>query len=325
MGQLDNQIGYAPEVTYGTRVAPTRFLEFNTESIERNQVNRASAGLRKGQQVARSDRQSQSMKGAGGSVSHDLAFTGFGLLLKQLFGKAPAITQPDAVSSPTVYEHVYTLGDGAGMSLTAQVGRPGTAGTVHPFDYLGLKVTQGTLGQELDAYAKLDLTVDAQDEKDDQTLATPSYAAAQNLLHDGMLSVTVDGTEFDPKSSSMSIDRALSLDRYFQRASTLKKEPIASGLKAVTGNLEGEFEDLTTFNKFKAGDIVPVVFSWVGDVIEDALRLELTITFAACRLEGPKPVTSGPGILAAPTPFTVLYNGTDEPVSALLRTTDSAV
>ena len=32
-----NQIGYAPEVTYGTRVAPTRFLDFTKESIKRVQ------------------------------------------------------------------------------------------------------------------------------------------------------------------------------------------------------------------------------------------------------------------------------------------------
>jgi hypothetical protein len=48
--QLDNQIGYVDEVTYGTRVVPTRFLEFNNESIERDQINRAVDGAAEGEQ-----------------------------------------------------------------------------------------------------------------------------------------------------------------------------------------------------------------------------------------------------------------------------------
>jgi hypothetical protein len=67
------------------------------------------------------------------------------------------------------------------------------------------------------------------------------------------------------------------------------------------------------------------VFDWVGPVIEDALSFELELTMAACKLQGPKPKTGGPGVLDADTPFEVLYNGTDEPITALLRTTDSAV
>lgn len=322
---FDNQIGYAEETVYGTRVVPTRFLEFNSESLQRNQTNRASAGLRKGTLVQRSDRQSQAMKGAAGSVSHDLAFTGLGMLLKHLFGKAPAIAQPDAVNSPTVYEHTYTLDDGAGLSLTCQIGRPGVDATVHPFDYLGTKVTQGSIQQAIDAYAQLNLDLDAQDEQTDQSLVAASYPATQKLLHDGLFSITVDGAAFEPRDSSLQIVRGLALDRFFLRASTLKKEPLQTTLAALTGNLEGEFDGLTTYTKFATGEIVPIVFSWVGDVIEDALTEELTITMAACRLEGPKPSTGGPGILAAPTPFTILNNGTDAPISALLRTTDEAV
>jgi hypothetical protein len=324
VSQLDNQIGYVDEVTYGTRVVPTRFLEFNSESLQRAQNNRASVGLRKGQKVARSDRQSQAMKGASGSVEHDLAFQGFGLLLKHLMGKAAVLSQPSVGTAPTAWKQLFTLGDGAGFALTTQVGRPGSAGTVHPWDYLGCKVASGSISQSLDDYARLALNLDAQNEKTDQTLATASYPATQTLLHDGMLTVTVNGTGFSSMDSSFTIDRQLNLSRYFQRSSTLKKEPLTQNLAVASGSLKGEFEDLTTAGLFQNGTIVAIVFDWVGAIIGGAVTYELKITLPACRLDGPKPATSGPGILDADTPFTVLYDGTNEPVTVEYVGTDTA-
>ena len=324
MSQLDNQLGISDEITYGTRVVPSYFTDFNNEAIARVQNNRTSAGLRKGQKVQRSDHQSQANKGANGVVQMDLAVEGSAKWLKYLFGKAPVVSQPSAIPDPTVYEMVFTLGDGAGMSFTSQVGRPGTAGAVKAFDYVGCKAADGTITTGLDAYTTLDVTVDAQAEDDTQTLVvSPTYPSAQNLLHDGILSITVNGTEFYAKSSSIKIDRLLDMARYFQRASTLKKEPLAAGVSPITGDLLGEFEDLTTADLFHNGTIVPIVFDWVGPVISNAFNRELKITLPACRLDGPKPVTKGPGILDADAPFTVLYDGTDEPITVLLRTTDA--
>jgi hypothetical protein len=322
MGQLDNQLGIADEVTYGTRVTPSVFLDFNNEGIQRQQNNRVSAGLRKGQKTQRSDHQSQALKGANGGLQLDLAAEGIAKLLKHIFGAAPTIV--NKAGTPPAYEMTYILGDGAGLSFTSQVGRPGTAGIVKPFDYTGCKIADATFSQALDAFALLDTTVDAQSEDDTQTLvAAPVYPTGQHLFHDGQLAITVNGTAFMSKSSSVKIDRNLALDRFFQRTSTLKKEPLVQGLAPVTGSLMGEFEDDTTFDLFRNGTIVPIVFDWVGPIIATTFAYELKLTMPACRLDGPKPVTKGPGILDADTPFTVLNDGTDEPITCLLRTTDA--
>ena len=312
---LDSQVGFAEESTYGTRVAPTRFLEFVSEGIARTENYRTSAGLRKGQKVQRSGNQSAINKGANGPLVMDLGLNGFSMILKHLFGKAPVITG----SGP--YLHTFTLGDGLGLSLTTQIGKPGSASpiVVQPHDFQGCKITDGTISQALDAYAQLQLGIDAQQDVTNQTLATASYPAAQELLHDGQLSITVNSTAFNPMSASFKIDRNLNLARYFTRSSTLKKEPLWQGLSPVSGNLDGEFEDFTTYGLFTGNTIVPIVFTWTG------ATGSLAVTMPACRLEGPKPVTSKPGILDAPTPFTVLYDGTNEPITAVYTTTDSAI
>lgn len=325
MTQLDNQVGYADETVYGTRVVPVRFLEFNNESIVRDQINRASAGLRKANKAARSDRQSQALKGAKGSIQHDLAFQGFGLLLKHCVGKAAVLSQPNVGSAPTAWKQTFTLGDGVGLSLTQQIGRPGVTGPViQPFDYTGVKVDSSTIGQGLDGYATLDMTLDAQKEDNLQTLATAAYPATQTLLDDSMLTVTVNGTGFFSKQSSVTVDRLIDVARFGQRGSTLKKEPVPSDQPKLTGSLDGEFEDMATFNLYKAGTIVPIVFDWVGAVIAAAITYELKITLPACRLDGPQPTTKGPGILDAATPFTVLYDGSTEPITIELTGTDVA-
>lgn len=318
MSQLDNQLGVADETVYGTRVVPTLFVDFLSESLARQQTNRVSAGLRKGQKVQRADHQSQANKGASGGLQQDLQGEGVAKFLKHLFGKAPVIAGAAPANTMT-----YTLGDGVGLSMSLQVGRPGVGGAVKAFDYSGVKVVSGTISQGIDAYALLDLNLDAQNEVDTQTLvAAPVYPTTQHPFHDGLLSVTVNGTPFFSKSSSVTVDRQLAVDRFGQRASTLKKEPIPNGLAAVSGSLMGEFEDTTTYDLFVAGTIVPIVLDWVGPVL-GAANWEFKVTLPACRLDGPKPVTKGPGILDADTPFTVLYDGSTEPITAVLTTSDT--
>jgi hypothetical protein len=310
---LDNQIGFAEETTYGTRVVPTRFLDFVSEGIARQENFRASAGLRKGQKVQRSGNQSPVNKGANGALTFDMGLNGFGMILKHAFGLAPVITG----TGPFV--QTYKLSDGVGLSLTTQIGKPTPALVVQPHDFLGCKIADATFTQGLDSYLQLGLTIDANADVTNQALATASYPAAQELLHDGQLLITVNGTEFDSKSSSFKIDRQLDMSRFFMRSSTLKKEPIPQGLFPVTGTLDGEFLDYTTYTLFTAGTIVPIVFTWTGTTGS------FVVTMPACRLEGPKPVTAKAGILDAATPFTALFDGTNEPITAVYTTSDSAI
>lgn len=323
MSLFDNQIGFAEESTYGTRVVPTRFLEFDAESMKRRIERRTSSAMRKGVRVQRSDRQSAVQKGGGGEARFELANKGFGMLLKHAVGKAPALSQPAAGPDPTVWDQTFTLGDAAGLSLTTQVGRPKNDGTVQAFDYLGCKVPEWSIEQELDAYAKLSLSLDAREEKTDQSLAAASYPSAQTLFDDGMFTVTVNAVAFDSKRASLQASMGLLLERFFLGGG-LKKQPIAGEKAPISGALMGEFENLTAYNLFVAGTIVPIVYKWEGATISNDKKFTLQITMPACRIDGETPETQQ-GILDAPTPFTVLYDGTAEPITILYRSTDTAV
>lgn len=326
MGQFDNQIGFSEEVTYGTRVVPTRFLEFTEETLSRDQENRESAGLRVGKRVQRTDRQSQVMKGASGTVSFELANKGFSMLIKHMLHDTPVITTPGG--GTLTRDHTFQL-DEENMMLTTQVGRPmaDNPQTQKPFDYLGCKVQEWTISQSLDEFAMLELNFDCFDELDTQTLATASYPATQQLFHDGHCKVQVNSTDVFYTDLSLSGNSALMTDRRFLRQNTKKVEPIRGGeMIGIKGELGGEFANLTSYDRYVAGTIVPITFDWsFPTFIEAALSFRILITLSACRFDGETPNTGGPGILPQKAPFTVLDDGTNQPITVVYRTTDTVI
>lgn len=318
-----NQIGYAPEVTYGTRVAPTRFLDFTKESIKRVQDVRQSGGIRAGSIFRRSDSTAAIAKGATGPVDHEFGYAGMGMLLKHAMRAAPTISQPDAVTSPTVYEQLFVPGTTA-MSLTAQVGKVAGDG-VHPFDFLGCVVTGWKLSQDIDSYLLYEHTLDARTVETDQTLATASYPSERRLFHDANLAITVNSVAYQPKSMELEQSNGLKTDRYALNQGAGKKQPINAEFAGMTGKMDGEFDDMAIQTLIEAGTLVPVTFKWTGDIIEDTYHFALEVTLAACQFNGETPETSGPGLLDQSVSFDVYDNGVDAPVSIVYRTTDSAV
>lgn len=323
MAIFDQQIGYAEESTWGTRVAPTRFLEFLNESLDRSQENREGAGLRVGKRVQRSDRQTQLNHGAAGKVSHELADKGYGIPLKHAFGKTPTSTNPTG----GVFEYTFTQGDAAGLGLSVQKGVGETSDRViKPFDYVGCKVSSWALSQKLDDYLMLELNLDAQDEVVSFGLAAASYPSAQKLFHDGMCSATVNAVQVFPSDIALNVDNGLKLDRYALRVDTRKREPLAGDtLSAIKGVLTTEFETMTSFTQFQAGTIVPIVLTWTGAIIAGTYPSLVQITLPACRIDGETPKIDGYGIVGQKLAFTALYDGTLEPITLLYRTSDATI
>src|SRR6266700_5448808 len=128
----------SPGTGYGDAQTPSRFLEFTSESLQLARDVLESTAIRTGNRLLRTDRQALNRKGAGGDVNYEVAYTGFGLLFKHMFG-ASVITTP--TNGVLTRDHTYTIADPTGKSLTTQVGRPDTvAGLGNPFRYKGCKV-----------------------------------------------------------------------------------------------------------------------------------------------------------------------------------------
>jgi hypothetical protein len=318
---LAGQIGFAEETTYGTYVAPTRFLEFNNEAIATDVARIDSTGIGTGR-FLRTGRHKEYVRAAGGSVEFDYQTKGFGLLLKHCLGgytnslvtgsERSAVIEPDA-------DALF------GKYLTVQVGRPDVGGTVRPFSFLGGKVIEWEIKCDLDVPLKLMLNLDFKSVVTSESLATATYPTGSEILVFSEGALTINGSPVRAKSLSIKGVNGLATDR--RMIGNTKLEPLGAALFSITGELgDSEFEDLAVYNAFIAGtEISNLVATFTGPTnIAGGGPPKLIVTIPRIVYEGATPVIEGHGILKQPLTFRGLYNGTNLPIKFEQRTEDTA-
>jgi hypothetical protein len=318
-------LGLVAEVTYGTFVAPTRFLEFNSEGLTFNREKILSQGIRRGAYVQRAGRWAVNKKGGGGPATFEVATKGFGLPFKHAMG-AVAITTP--VGATNARQHLHTLGDLDDLSLTIQKGVPDIGGTTRAFSFLGCVITGWELSVDVDGLVIFTPTFDAQDMVTDEALATASFASADELFSYQQVAIEVDSGAVTPTSVSFSVSHAMKTDRHFVQASPLKKRPIRNGFAEITGSATFEFESMAQVNHFlnaAPGAEIPVQFTATGDEIDTGVNNYLLDVLAAkCVFDGEVPVVQGPDVITLTAPFTVVDDMSAEPITVTYVTTDTA-
>ena len=316
---LAAQCGVVDEVTYGTPVTVTRFYEFTGEGPQMDIERMESAALRSGTRVQRSDRWVAGKRTVEGDLEFELANKSFGLLLKHMMGGV-ASAQPDSVGNPTVYKHTFTPGD-LPTSMTVQMGRPDTTGTVRAFTYHGCCVNEWEIACKAGEIATLKLSLIGEDEDTATGLAVASYPSALTLLTFINGTMTLGGSSIDVKEFSLSGNNGLADDRYFF-GSNLRKRPLEADMREYTGDITTEFNNLTDYNRFVSGTEAALVLTFDAGVISTTYNYQLKIT-ANVRVDGETPTVSGPDILEQPLHFKCVGN---TPASALTidyQTTDT--
>jgi len=319
---LDQAVLFGEEVTYGTAVALTRGYEAKADAWKRTQEPLESVGMRAGMQTVRSDRRKQILMGAEGELSDiDFLSNGMGMILQSMLG---------TVAGPT--SDVVTLATDAGSdpkSFTVQVLRVSDDGVVFPFTYTGAVVTSWSIAQTVGDLLKLGLTFDAQNEVTDVAAGTPTYPADATPFCWPDAAVSIGGSPVDNVTDiEFSGDLAMKTDRRFLNATNLKKAPRRSGTPTYTGSITGEFQDLTEFNRYIAGDIFEVEAVWTGADYSGPGPTgfnTLTVTAPACQYDGDSPVSSISELTTASMPFKILHDGTNPAITITIESADSAL
>ena len=309
---LAGQWGFVDEVTYGTFVAPTRFLEFNSESVGLERERIESAGIRAGRRVLH--RWAAGVQRVAGDIEFELAPQGTALLWKHILGTV-------ATTGAGPYTHTLSPGDLSGKSMTVQIGRPDIAGTVRAFSYLGCKVTSAELTLDVNAFAMMKVSLYGAHEDTAQTLATASYPASLSPFVFTQGSLTLAASAFDVKSASLSIDNGLAVDRHFVRATTPErsKEPLEADRRAITGTLVADFTDLTAYNRFVNGTEAALVFT-----LNAGAAAQTTITMNV-RFDGDTPEIGGAELLEQSLPFKAVSSTSDAAaLTVVVTNSDSA-
>ena len=306
---LAAQIGIGVESTVGSAATPTRFYEFNDESIAQTIERIESEGLRTGNRVLRSDRFASGQIAIEGSFSMDMTADNTAILFKHALG---------AVATAGSYVHTCTMSDPFGLGLTLEVGRPGNDGTVRAFTYAGCKINTLDLSVSVGELLSAEFGIIGTTAETIGSVTAASYGSSLELLHFAGAAITVAGDAFPCKDFSLSVNNGLTGDR-FVLGSQVAQQPIASSMAEVTGSLVAEFVDATAYNR-----VVNATTAQIVATFTDSASKSITVTVPVARFDGDTPTVGGPDILDQTLNFKGLFNGTDSPVTIAVANGDSA-
>ncbi|MCX5584283.1 phage tail tube protein [Streptomyces erythrochromogenes] len=322
---LGGQLGMVAESSYGTFVAPTRFLEFTKESLVLKKTVEQSAGVAAGRLLALSSRRVLTQQEVTGSIDLEVTNTGMGLLLQALMGTTVTPVQQAATAA---YLQTHTLADNWGKNLTIQKGVPLTTGTVTDKSFVGCKVTGAEFSCEVGGMLTSSWEIDGRTCDEGQTLASASYPA-RSPFHFGQMAVkagtfasetALDGV----RKVSVKVERPMATDRFYAGQAGLKKEPISNDLVKITGSIETDYVSTTLDDLHTSDAATSLVLEWVGPLIASTYYETFRITLPAIKIDEAPPTIDGFDVVKPTYSFTALYDGTNMPVIAYIST-DTAV
>lgn len=311
---LGAQLGIAAESTYGTFVAPTKFIEFTKESLAFKKTTAQSTGIAAGRLLALSSRRVLTRKEVQGSIDLEVTNKGMGLLLQALMGTSVTPVQQETT---TAYLQTHTLADTVGKSLTIQMGVPLTTGTVTDKSFLGCKVTSGEFSCEVGGMLMGTFEFDGRDCDETQTLAAASYSNMAPF-HFGQMAVKTgtysSETALDGiRKVSVKVERPQDVERFYANQSALKKEPISNDLVKISGTLETDYVATTLDDLHTSDGATSLVWEFVGPTIETTYKETFRVVLPAIRLDEGPPVVDGYGVVKPSFNFVGLYDGSNQP------------
>jgi len=328
MGAMSHQLGFAAESVFGTVETPTRFFEFESEGIEETEGRTEGEHLRPGSGYQRSDRHTPYFKGAAGPLVLPVMTKGFGFFLPHLMGGTVGTTGP---AETTVYSHTVAEGDLYGNSFTCQLNRPfHPSGTDQAFTYSGGKIPEWELANAVDGNLMLTLTTDfAAVDTDTEPMAAVSYPTGMDNFTWAGGVVSIGGVDYDVDEFALKVNNGLNVERRKIRANTMKKEPTA-GRRSATFSIKADFESMTQRARAhattKAGNLAAITGTWEGPAIvtgATTLKPQLKVTMTACRFDAWKGAVDGPNAIGQELSGVVRYDGTNSPLTILVKSSDA--
>ena len=288
---IAGSFGIKAETTWGTFVTVDEFLPIISETLTRTEEHTISRAIRSGRTVLASEQWNGGIIEVGGPVELELSNKNVRTLFKAMFGI-------ETGASPYTYTPVDNT-----QSLTLQVGRPGIAGTVHPFTYTGAKVASWEISAEVGETVSLTVEFIAAAEHTSYALASPSYTASMLPYKFTGATLTIAGSAVNTvRSMSLSGDNMLARRNFLGSQTTA--EPFATDLYEYTGEVVTDFESLTAYSRFVTGTEAALVMTFT--------RAASTIVITTnVKFNGATPTIEGREVLAQSLPFMCVGSTTD--------------
>ncbi|MCX4974215.1 phage tail tube protein [Streptomyces sp. NBC_00620] len=318
---LGAQLGISAESTYGTFVAPSKFIEFTKEGLVLKKTTAQSAGIAAGRLLPLSSRRVLTRKEAAGSIDLEIANKGMGLLIQALMGTTVTPVQQGAGPA---YLQTHTLATVAGKSLTIQKGVPLTSGTVTDKTFVGCKITSAEFACGVGEMLTGSFEIDGKDCDETQTLATASYS---NMAPFHFMQMALKTGSFGTEAAldgirkvSCKIERPQDVERFYAGQAGLKKEPIENDQVKISGSLESDYVATTLDDLHTSDGATSMVWEFVGPLIASTFFETFRITLPAIRLNEGPPAVDGFGVVKPTFQYEGLFDGTNQPKIEIIST-----
>ena len=327
---LGSSFGFSAESSYGTYVAPTKFVRHRSANIQKAANRVQGEGIQSGVYGMLLSQFVEATTAATGTVTFDVQSKGLGVLLNTLMGGTVSPVQQGAT---TAYLQTHTLADPFGKSMSVQVGLPQRGGTVTPATLKGAKVASVAFQAGVDSVLQATATLDAQAYENSTSLATPSYLSGVNVFHGGQMTVKIGtyGSEAavsGVKTMSATINRGMDVAGYYAGATVpgTKSEPVLNAATSITGSFGVDFINTTDFHTRAVGNTsTSVVITFVGPLIASTYYETFTITIPSVVFPSPESFdVADRNVLNATFNWEWRYDGTNLPTIAY-TTTDTTL
>lgn len=324
---LGSSIGIAPEVTYGTYVAPTKWIE-GTCQLNRQLSVYQGGGMAAGQTVYRGSRRKVASERVEGTLDVGVQANNMGRLLNGLMGGTVTPTLESGATNARKQTHV--LADPLGKMYTIQAGVPQTTGVVVPYSFTGAQITSGEFSCETGGGLMSKFNISAKQATTAQTLATPSYVNS-NDFHFAIASLKlgtfgaeaqVDGV----KSVTLSIERPKHEGGPYMGGGGFRSQGIENDWCKISGSITVDFVNRVDFaDRFVSDASTSLVWEFVGPIIEGAHRETIRFKVPMIFFDGDLPTASGPAVVSTQYKFTGLFDGTNPAATIEYISTDAAL
>lgn len=336
---LGATLGVKKEVSYGSEDTVTKWFLIDANEGFTIKKNIAQSNALSGGRFHLNKRRALVTKEATGKVSMDLCATGLGVFFANVLG-SPATAVQQAASAAWLQNH-YPGTTIQGYSLNFQKGIPATpSGTVTPFSYPGSKIVDMTISCAVNAIARLDMTLDCQNEDTVPSYAAPTFPTP-NVFHFDQGAVLIGGSNSTTSNVNtisggaaptgvisqftVKITNKFNTQR-FNIGATTKSEQIENNFCDITGDIDIEFANVSDFYTAMAADTVtPLQINLTGPTIASTYKEFVQLVMANVRWESASPMASSPDVVKVKVPFTVLDDKTNPVININYQSTDVAV
>lgn len=312
---LGSQVGIAPESTWGTYVAPTRFVRAQSYAVERVASRQQGSGISTGQYGPLASQYVETVVGAAGSLAFDVQNRGIGVLLNTLMGGTVTPTQAGTWS---VYTATHTLADTYGKSLTMQVGAPYRAGSVIANTLTGGKVTSAEFSCAVDGLLQANLAIDGKTYTTSESLASASYTST-NVFKGSAMTLKLgtfnsEAAVAGVRSVSVAISRPHDTQDFTAGQSGAKLQQVLNGWADITATIEADWLDKATFQDLAHGaTTTSLVWEFTGSTIASTYVDTFRITLPSVSFEPGTQGVAGASELTNTWNATWRFDGTNQP------------